>query len=242
MKHEVHSLHYCMSILVVMENSTVLCAGSDGTRTALGDPSRTKLNFSEIGGVIFLGLRTDPLHWIYRWNINGRLPIAIIAETDEVDASVTETPLRSDHAPVWARLHAQLGQRSCGKVRYFRIDQRAREVSLGMQRMMCSPMEFRLLVFFLRYPDVVFSRTALLRRISGATDSAKPQIVDVLVRRLRDKVEFKNSRPEHIQAVRGIGYVFRHNGDVFLDSLTQQLFLSWPPQTVPVESEEARSR
>jgi len=55
----------------------------------------------------------------------------------------------------------------------------------------------------------------------------QPQIVDVLIGRLRQKID-AHHRVAHIQSVRGIGYMFRHNEDMFFDSLTNQPFLSWP--------------
>jgi DNA-binding response OmpR family regulator len=103
-----------------------------------------------------------------------------------------------------------------------------REIRSGRVRMPCSPTEFRLLTFFLRYPDIVFSRMELLRRISSTWTSVDSRMIDVLIRRLRRKIELDPSSPAHLRTVQGLGYMFRHNSDIFLDKLTGDPFRSWP--------------
>jgi len=112
--------------------------------------------------------------------------------------------------------------------REFRVDQRAREVAVDGRRFMCSPMEFRLLLFFLRFPDIVFSREELLRRIRGFRSPADQRIIDVLVRRIRSKTEANSDRPLNLQTVRGLGYMFRSDRDRFIDALTESKFVAWP--------------
>jgi DNA-binding winged helix-turn-helix (wHTH) protein len=107
------------------------------------------------------------------------------------------------------------------------IDQRAREVMIGDRRLTCSPMELRFLIWFLRYPNIVFSRVELLRRLS-TTEVRDPRIVDVFVRRIRGKIEVDPDSPAHLLTVRGIGYMFQHNSDTFIDGLTRDRFRSWP--------------
>jgi DNA-binding winged helix-turn-helix (wHTH) protein len=112
--------------------------------------------------------------------------------------------------------------------RVFTVDMPGREVVSGGVRLSCSPMELRLLIFFLRYPGIVFSRTELLRRISARWASVKPRMIDVLIQRLRGRIEANPATPSHLWTVAGVGYVFRHTSDVFLDNLTGRQFLSWP--------------
>ena len=115
--------------------------------------------------------------------------------------------------------------------RVFTVDIAGREILADGVRVSCSPTELRLLTFFLRYPGVVFSRTELLRRICTSFPLVKPRMIDVLVRRLRRKIEAVPASPAHLLTVSGVGYLFQHNSDVFLDYLTGQRFLSWPPSS-----------
>lgn len=92
-----------------------------------------------------------------------------------------------------------------------------------------SPMEFRLLVFFLRYPGVVFSRQELLQHTARSDVSVQPQIIDVMIRRIRMKVELYFQSPHFVRTARELGYKFAENGDIFFDKITGHRFVSWPP-------------
>ena len=88
-------------------------------------------------------------------------------------------------------------------------------------------MELRFLIWFLRYPNIVFSRVELLHRLSS--DALRnPRIVDVFVKRIRSKIDADSRSPEHLITVQGIGYIFQHNSDIFIDSITRDRFESWP--------------
>ena len=152
------------------------------------------------------------------------IPIAIMdsrsAESALDDASIriarrlrTLVPLREDGKPS----HEQV-----------RIDQRAREITYLGRRMTCSPLEFRLLLVFLRYPGIVFSRAELLRRTSVSATEVDPRIVDVLIRRLRLKLEGRLGTPSCLLTLRGMGYFFRsaHHQE-FVDVITREPFRSW---------------
>jgi DNA-binding winged helix-turn-helix (wHTH) protein len=238
-----------MKILVVSNGVVKLCTGNNSTLSVIAPPDGHSLpeewNVRAVDGVVFLGnTGIDPLYWVHRWGLNGRVPVAIVAGADELAGIAPRTP-EFEGEPGWAHFDA-LMQRigNCGQARHISVDQRARELIVEKRRMTCSPMEFRLLIFFLRFPDVAFSRKELLQRVSGARQQlAKPQIVDVLVRRLRKKLELNSAKPVHIHTVRGVGYLFRHNGDLFVDSLTQQSFVSWPVRdTAPEDARTPAAR
>jgi DNA-binding response OmpR family regulator len=111
--------------------------------------------------------------------------------------------------------------------RRFIVDQRAREIILNGRRMTCSPMEFRLLLFFLRYPGIVFSRDELVRRTKGSDNPIDSRIIDVLVRRIRQKIE-RGKAPLSLRSIRGFGYIFVNDRDGFVDAITGKEFLAWP--------------
>jgi two-component system OmpR family response regulator len=68
--------------------------------------------------------------------------------------------------------------------------------------------EFDLMEVFLRHPNQVLSREALLYKLGGATTDATHRSIDTLVARLRKKMEPTPAHPESIKTIRGVGYLF----------------------------------
>ncbi|MCY1126382.1 response regulator transcription factor [Frigidibacter sp. RF13] len=68
--------------------------------------------------------------------------------------------------------------------------------------------EYRLLEYFLRHPDRVIPRTELLHELGSDLTSYVDRTIDVLILRLRRKIERVPSKPIHLQTRRGQGYVF----------------------------------
>ena len=67
------------------------------------------------------------------------------------------------------------------------------------------PTEFKLLNFFMRNPDRVFSRNQILDKIWGNKSDIDDRTVDVHIKRLRDTL--KHTRQHTlIKTVRGLGY------------------------------------
>jgi two-component system response regulator MtrA len=69
-----------------------------------------------------------------------------------------------------------------------------------------TPMEFELLYFLAANAGQVFDRETLFREVWGYEYVGETNLVDVCVRRLREKVEQKPSTPTMIITVRGVGY------------------------------------
>lgn len=69
-----------------------------------------------------------------------------------------------------------------------------------------TPMEFELLYFLAANAGHVFDRETLYREVWGYEHVGETNLVDVCVRRLREKVEVTPSRPRMIMTVRGVGY------------------------------------
>ena len=70
------------------------------------------------------------------------------------------------------------------------------------------PKEFSLLEYFLRNPDKTLSKETILENVYGFRLRAHSNIIDVLVYRLRNKID-KGFKTKCIQTVRGVGYVFK---------------------------------
>lgn len=66
--------------------------------------------------------------------------------------------------------------------------------------------EFRLLLELARRPSQAFSRESLLEQVWGYTHLGDSRLVDMAIKRLRDKVEDDPSDPQLISTVRGVGY------------------------------------
>ncbi|MEO7117870.1 MAG: response regulator transcription factor [Candidatus Limnocylindrales bacterium] len=71
------------------------------------------------------------------------------------------------------------------------------------------PKAFELLSFLVRHPGQVFSRDQLLERVWGYEYGGESRTVDVHVHWLRQDVEADPAKPQLIQTVRGVGYVYR---------------------------------
>jgi two-component system phosphate regulon response regulator PhoB len=82
-----------------------------------------------------------------------------------------------------------------------RVLRRGRPVTL-------SAMEFRLLVFLASHPNRLFSRDRLLHAVWGAHYFVTPRIIDVYIRRLREKIETNPEAPSYLKTIRGVGYLF----------------------------------
>ncbi|MBK1699033.1 response regulator [Rhodovibrio salinarum] len=89
------------------------------------------------------------------------------------------------------------------------LDAARREVTTPTGRVVSlSDSEHRLLVAFLTYPQTVLSREQLLDLVHGRDTEAFERSVDILVSRLRRKIEADPKRPQLIQTSRGGGYQF----------------------------------
>lgn len=116
---------------------------------------------------------------------------------------LTELRLR---AQVWLQRGgtAPRGVLSAGAIR---IDDANHRVYVDDCRVELAPREYRLLLFLLRHPNRVHSRSQLLGSVWGASSNVGPRTVDVHIRRLRSILEpFGHAR--HVQTVRGSGYRF----------------------------------
>jgi two-component system copper resistance phosphate regulon response regulator CusR len=106
-----------------------------------------------------------------------------------------------------ARIHARLQRKAAaeeatvcaaGKVS---LDLRTRRASIEGRTVDLTARQFTMLEVLVRHPDQVLSRQQLLSRVWGYDFDPGSNIVDVYVRRLREKLA-----PDVIETVRGIGY------------------------------------
>ena len=87
------------------------------------------------------------------------------------------------------------------------IDRRSAQVRRGDELVNLTPTEFRLLVYMAEHPQQVLSRSQILEAVWGyGKDVADERIVNVHIRRLREKVEVSPGEPSLILTVPGAGY------------------------------------
>jgi two-component system, OmpR family, response regulator len=88
------------------------------------------------------------------------------------------------------------------------LDLLSREVTRHSKKIELQPREFALLEYLLRQAGRVVSKTMILEHIWDYSFDPQTNVVDVLVCRLRHKVD-RDFEPKLIHTIRGVGYVLR---------------------------------
>ena len=90
------------------------------------------------------------------------------------------------------------------------VDLLKREVKRDGKIIDLQTKEFSLLEYFLRNPERVLSKTMILENVYNYNFDTQTNIVDVLVCRLRNKVD-KDFNKKTIHTIRGVGYVLKED-------------------------------
>ena len=88
------------------------------------------------------------------------------------------------------------------------MDLLTREVTRRGEKIDLQPREFALLEYLLRQAGRVVSKTMILEHVWDYSFDPQTNVVDVLVCRLRNKVD-RDSEVKLIHTIRGVGYVLR---------------------------------
>jgi two-component system, OmpR family, response regulator len=94
------------------------------------------------------------------------------------------------------------------KVGDLSLDLLARAVTRSGRQIDLQPREFALLEYLMRNAGRVVSKTMILEHVWNYSFDPQTNVVDVLVCRLRNKIE-RESAPKTIHTVRGAGYVLK---------------------------------
>jgi heavy metal response regulator len=86
------------------------------------------------------------------------------------------------------------------------MDLLKRKVFRGTETIDLQPKEFSLLEYFMRNPGLPLSKTLILEKIWDFNFDPQTNVVDVLVCRLRSKID-KDYPEKLIKTIRGVGYV-----------------------------------
>jgi two-component system OmpR family response regulator len=82
------------------------------------------------------------------------------------------------------------------------------EVRRGTEKLDLPAKEYALLEYMMRNPGIVLSKTSILERVYDYSFDPQTNVVDVLVCRLRNKVD-RDFEEKMIHTVRGVGYVLK---------------------------------
>ena len=88
----------------------------------------------------------------------------------------------------------------------FVLNERSRTLCKNGTPIDLTQVEFQIMEFFIKNPNVALDRTQILNRIWGENYFGDIKIVDVNIRRLRMKIEDNPSEPKYICTVWGFGY------------------------------------
>ena len=151
-----------------------------------------------------------------------RMPVLILSARRSVDDRVRGLQAGGDDyltkpfdfAELLARVEALI-RRATGASEPTRLsagdlslDLLTRRVQRGGQLLELRPREFALLEYLMRNAGRVVSKTSILSHVWGYNFDPNTNVVDVLVSRLRDRID-KPFPTKLLQTVRGVGYVLR---------------------------------
>lgn len=152
--------------------------------------------------------------------INKTVPILILSAKSSVEDRVKGLQLGADDyltkpfafSELLARLQALLRRSTQADeptklvVRDLKVDLLTREVFRGDDQFDLQPREFSLLEFLARNAGRVVTKTMILEHIWDYHFDPQTNVVDVLVSRLRNKIDRDKSL---IHTIRGVGYVLK---------------------------------
>ena len=100
----------------------------------------------------------------------------------------------------------------------FEVNAIRREISMDGQILSLTNMEFELLELLLASPGTLFSRDEILKHLRGIEAKIFSRSIDILISRLRQKIEANPKEPRFIKTVWGKGYMFLPRNKPTLES------------------------
>lgn len=165
--------------------------------------------------------KLDGLSLIQRLRGRGnRMPVLILSAKASVDDRVKGLQAGGDDyvtkpfafSEVLARVQAlirrstQSSEPTRLSVGDLTLDLLAREAARGSERVELQPREFSLLEYLMRNPGRTVTKTMILEHVFDYSFDPQTNVVDVLIHRLRSKIDPEKTR---LHTIRGVGYVLR---------------------------------
>ena len=147
-------------------------------------------------------------------------PIIILSARGEADDKIKGIDLGADDylskpfeaRELVARIHSLLRRiQKDAAVRsdqIFKVDQQRLEVSLNGNVLDLTTKEFELMDLFLKNPGIIFTRDEIIKEIKGIDAHLFSRSIDILISRLRYKIENDPKEPKLIKTIWGKGYIF----------------------------------
>ena len=147
-------------------------------------------------------------------------PIIILSARGEADDKVKGIDLGADDylskpfeaRELVARIHGLLRRlrkdSDKNPDQTFKDDQQRLEVSLDGAILDLTTKEFELMDLFIKNPGVIFSRDEIIKEIKGIDAHLFSRSIDILISRLRHKIEDDPKDPQLIKTIWGKGYMF----------------------------------
>ncbi len=166
---------------------------------------------------------TDGLSIVQHLRRSGvRTPVIVLSAKASVDDRVRGLQAGADDyltkpfafSELLARVQAlirrasQVAEPTRLEVGDLKVDLLTREVSRGGQRLDLQPREYALLEHLMRHAGRVVTKTMILEHVYDYSFDPQTNVVDVLVSRLRQKVD-RDFPVKLIHTLRGVGYVLR---------------------------------
>jgi two-component system, OmpR family, response regulator len=167
--------------------------------------------------------RLDGLALIEKLREQGiNTPVIIVSAKRSLDDKIRGLQIGSDDylikpfafSELLARVQALI-RRSSGAVEPARLtvgdlsmDLLKRQVTRSGRTVDLQPKEFELLEYLMRHAERVVSKTMILEHVWNYTFDPQTNVVDVLVCRLRNKVD-RDFEQKMIHTIRGVGYVLK---------------------------------
>ena len=198
----------------------ILRVASDGAE-ALDVVSRDRFDLMLLD-VMLPGV--DGLEVCRRVRRTSRMPIVMLTARSDTTDVVVGLELGADDyitkpfegSELTARVRAVLRRAAAEpdaplvRVRDLEIDTAAFRATRGGVELELTATEFRLLAELARNPGRVLTREGLLERVWGYDYLGDSRLVDMAVKRLRDKLGDDPRDPSYVTTVRGIGYRFEN--------------------------------
>lgn len=190
--------------------------GEDGLEFGLGNPYDAAV-------VDIMLPKIDGLSMIERWRAKQiKMPVIILSAKREVDDRVSGLQRGGDDyltkpfsfSELLARLQAHLRrstrttETTTLSLEDLSMNLVTREVSRDGKKIELQSREFALLEYLLRNAGRVLSKTMILEHIWDYSFDPQTNVVDVLVCRLRNKID-RDFDPKLIHTLRGAGYTLR---------------------------------
>ena len=95
------------------------------------------------------------------------------------------------------------------EIRGIKIDKTARRVWVNGEEKTFTTKEFDLLSFLAQNPNRVFTKEELFREIWDMESVGDIATVTVHIKKIREKIEYNNAKPQYIETIWGVGYRFK---------------------------------